>query len=102
MVELQRLTGMRPGEVRSLRPIDVERSENVWLYRPSRHKTQWRGKERVVAIGPKAQAVLAPFLDGRAPESFAFSPGEAMDRKRAEMRAKRRSRVPPSQRCRRK
>src|SRR5690606_32527356 len=34
MVELQLLTGARPGELCSLRPIDVDRSGEVWEYRP--------------------------------------------------------------------
>jgi integrase len=41
MVRLQLLTGMRPGEVCSLRPCDVTRSTNgVWTYRPEHHKTE--------------------------------------------------------------
>ena len=35
MVELQQMTGMRPGEVCQLRLGDVDRSGDVWLYRPS-------------------------------------------------------------------
>jgi hypothetical protein len=51
MVELQRLTGMRPGEVCAMRAIDIDRSGVIWLYRPTQHKTAWRGRERVVALG---------------------------------------------------
>jgi hypothetical protein len=40
MVRLQRHTGMRPAEVCILRPCDVDRSGEVWLYRPSYHKTE--------------------------------------------------------------
>jgi hypothetical protein len=36
MVRFQRLTGCRPGEVCKLRPGDVDRSGEVWAYRPSR------------------------------------------------------------------
>jgi integrase len=32
MVAVQRLTGMRPGEVCGLRMRDVERSDAVWVY----------------------------------------------------------------------
>jgi integrase len=67
MVELQRLTGMRPGEVMAMRPEDVERGGEVWYYRPARHKTAHRGRSRVVAIGPQAQALLAPLLLAAAP-----------------------------------
>jgi integrase len=36
MVRLQRHTGMRPAEVCILRPCDLDRSGEVWLYRPSK------------------------------------------------------------------
>jgi len=44
MVELQRLTGMRPGEVCQLRLGEVDQSGEVWLHRPSQHKTAYHGK----------------------------------------------------------
>jgi integrase len=48
MVQFQRLTGCRPGEVCQLRPMDVDRSGKVWEYRPASHKTDYRGRERVI------------------------------------------------------
>jgi integrase len=65
MAELQRWTGMRPGEVCRLRLSEIDRTDPVWVYRPSRHKTSHRGKARVIPIGPKAQSVLLAFLAGR-------------------------------------
>ena len=62
MVRLQRLTGCRPQEVCILRPCDVDTAGPVWQYRPSHHKTNHKGKERVVFIGPKGQDVLRPYL----------------------------------------
>src|SRR5205814_1856338 len=47
MIELQLLTGMRPGEVVRLRPCDLDTSGDVWFYRPPQHKTAHRGKARV-------------------------------------------------------
>jgi integrase len=74
MVRLQRLTGMRPGEVCRITPGEVDRSGAVWLYRPTRHKTEYRDGTRVVPIGPRAQAVLGPWLDRcAAPDAPAFS-----------------------------
>ncbi len=35
MVRFQRLTGCRPGEVCQLRPMDLDRSGEVWQYRPA-------------------------------------------------------------------
>lgn len=62
MIRLQRLTGMRPQEVCGLTPAQIDRSADVWLYRPTRHKNQHHSKGRVVAIGPKAQEILMPYL----------------------------------------
>lgn len=81
MVRLQRLTGARPGEICSLRPCDLDRSSDVWVYTPSEHKTEHHEKDRVIAIGPKAQALLKPYLQ-RKPEAFCFSPAESEQRRR--------------------
>jgi integrase len=67
MVELQRLTGMRPGEVCKLRMIEVDTTGAVWVCRPPRHKTAYRGKARAIYIGPRAQALIATFLRGNSP-----------------------------------
>jgi hypothetical protein len=40
MIELQRLTGMRPGEVCQMRACDLDLSGPVWLYRPGRQNTE--------------------------------------------------------------
>lgn len=76
MVRLQRLTGARPGEICSLRPADIDRSGDVWLYVPDEHKTEHHEKHRVIVLGPRAQALLRDYLD-RKPASYCFSPAEA-------------------------
>ena len=82
MVQLQLLTGARAGEITQMRPCDIDREGNVWVYRPLRHKTAHHGFERKIYIGPRGQQVLAPFLL-RAPQSYCFSPAEAeTDRRR--------------------
>src|SRR5205814_939036 len=40
MNRLQLLTGMRSGEVTSMRGIDIDLSREMWEYRPSSHKTE--------------------------------------------------------------
>ncbi len=95
MVRLQRLTGMRPGEVCALRPGDLLRpwktidGQEVWLYRlDGKHKNDWKGQARWVPIVPAAQRLLAPYL-ARPPEAYCFSPAEsfeAFQRKRREAR----------------
>ncbi|QDV87320.1 tyrosine-type recombinase/integrase [Planctomycetes bacterium TBK1r] len=77
MIRVQLLTGMRPAEVCSLRPIDIERSGDVWEYRPVGHKTEHHGRERTVYIGPEGQAILTPYLR-RSEDAHCFSPREAV------------------------
>jgi integrase len=67
MAELQRLTGMRPGEACRLRLAEVDRTGVVWVYRPARHKTAHRGKARAIHLGPRAQALVTSFLRGSHP-----------------------------------
>ena len=67
MVQLQLLTGARPGEICFLRPCDVTLGvDGVWRYTPDSHKTEHLGKRRRIHIGPKAQEILRPFLDREA------------------------------------
>jgi integrase len=78
LVEFQRYTGCRPEEACGVRRCDLDVTGPVWLYRPVRHKTAWRGKSRVIPVGPKAQEVLRPFLTAY-PTDFLFSPVRAVD-----------------------
>jgi integrase len=88
MVRFQRLTGCRPDEVCIVRPCDVDMSQDVWIYRPESHKVQHRGRERIIAIGPRAQDVLRPYLL-RDKESYCFVPAESERKRRAERHAHR-------------
>lgn len=90
MVRFERLTGARPAEVCSLRPCDVDRSGTIWLYRPAEHKTEHHGRERVVFVGPKAQAILAPYLL-RAADAYCFAPVDSERKRRADQHAKRKT-----------
>ena len=88
MVRFERLTGCRPGEVCMIRPCDVDRSGEVWQYRPESHKTEHHGRERIIYIGPQAQEVLRPYLLREA-QAHCFQPAESERKRRAEMRARR-------------
>ncbi len=83
MARVQRLTGMRPGEVVIMRIGDLSREGDVLVYTPQTDKTDWRRELddlKRIPIGPKAQAVLAPYLlekDGD-PEAYLFTPEDAM------------------------
>jgi integrase len=68
MVELQGLTGMRPGEVCAMKWGEVDRSGELWVFRPKYHKTAHRGMTRAIPIGPKARTILIEFVrDGYPP-----------------------------------
>jgi integrase len=101
MVELQRRTGMRSGEVTSMRTGDIDRTVKVWCYAPRRHKNEHHDHQRSIFLGPAAQAILKPWLKAD-PDAFLFSPGEAREQRFADMRAHRKSKVQPSQHNRRK
>ena len=97
MIQLQRLTGMRPCEVVVMRPADLDRRGDVWVYELAEHKNAWRGHRRLVPLGPRAQEVLEPFLCDRPDTQYLFSPKEAEEHRRAVQRCLRRTKVTPSQ-----
>ncbi|MFK7821623.1 MAG: tyrosine-type recombinase/integrase [Planctomycetaceae bacterium] len=78
MIQVELLTGMRPGEVCQLRLREIDRSGEVWLFTPASHKSEHHGRKRVIPIGPKAQAVILRFATADA-EAFVFRPKEASD-----------------------
>ena len=82
MVKLHRLIGCRPGELVQIKPAMVDTSGDVWTITISDHKNAWRGKDRIIAVGPKAQAILKPYLD-RGLSEYCFSPKEAMQQRQA-------------------
>jgi integrase len=88
MVQIQRLTGARPGEICAMKMGDVDRSGEIWIYRPAFHKTQRFGHERTIYLGKRGQAVLRPFLLKTDPSASIFSPADAV----AEMRERRSAR----------
>jgi integrase len=99
VVELQRLTGMRSGEVLSMRTCDIDTSDEVWMYTPARHKTEHHGQARPIYLGPRAQAVLRPWLRPD-PSGYLFQPREAMEAYQTERRRGRRTPLTPSHRAR--
>lgn len=96
LVELQRLSGARSGELVIMRTGDIDASGPVWIYRPAKHKTENRGHERLIYFGKRAQSILKPWLRPALAE-FIFSPVRCRERRYAALRAKRKSPVQPSQ-----
>lgn len=120
MVELQLCTAMRPGEVMRMTLGQIERPKGKgrgrgksapWVYRPARHKTAHKGIPRTIPLGPRAQAIITRHVGGpvalerraaEKPNAPLFSPVAAREERYAKLRATRKTKVQPSQVCRRK
>lgn len=59
-----------------MRPVDIDQSQEVWTYRPHAHKTAYRGRERLIFVGPAAQQIITRYLD-RPPEAYCFRPSDS-------------------------
>jgi integrase len=76
MVELQVLTGMRPGELVIMTTSQIDRTVDPWIYNPFKHKNTYRDQDRIVPLGPKAQQLLTPWLKAD-PDKPLFSPRDS-------------------------
>ena len=74
----------------------IDRTEAVWVYRPEKHKTSYRGYDRAVPLGPKCCQLLQGFLK-LDPDAPLFSPQQAQVERNELKRQKRKSKVQPSQ-----
>lgn len=101
MIELQRLTGMRPGEAVIMRTADIDTSGRVWVYRPTSWKTEHHEQERRIFLGPRAQQVVKPWLRSDI-TAYLFNPREAIEARNQKWRENRKTKVQPSQQNRRK
>jgi integrase len=96
MIEVQLLCGGRPQDIVHMRAVDIDRSTSIWEYHPGRNKTEHRNdddvpdKDRVVYLGPRAQELLTPYLNGD-PQSYLFSPRRSEEQRSAERRRQRRT-----------
>ncbi|HEV3448324.1 MAG TPA: site-specific integrase [Gemmataceae bacterium] len=102
MVQVQRLCGGRPQDVVEMRAIDIEVSGPVWEYRPHRYKTEHHKKdsapdqERIVFLGPRAQALLKPYLSLSVTD-YLFAPANSEEVRNGKRRENRKSPMTPSQ-----
>ena len=101
MIQLQLLTGARPGEIVTIRTCDIDTGGRAWVYSPGSHKGEHHDKDRRIYLGPRAIEVVRPWLRPEL-EAFLFSPAEAMAERRAVQRRGRKTPVQPSQRSRKK
>ncbi len=94
-VQLQRLTGMRSGEVTSMRGCDLDMTGALWSYEPADHKMSYRGRPRKVFLGAKAQQIIRPFLKADL-AAVLFSPADAEAARNTERRRNRNTPLWPS------
>ncbi|MDR0327357.1 MAG: site-specific integrase [Planctomycetaceae bacterium] len=99
MVKIQRLTGMRPGEVFRMRVGDIDRSRGngLWYYIPGSYKTSEFVGKIVFPLGKPEQELLAPYLEGKTGVQAVFSPRTAQAERNAVKRANRKTKLTPLQ-----
>jgi integrase len=73
MAELQWLTGARSQSICQARAGQFDCAAAPWAWRP-RHKTEHLDHELILFVGPRAQAILSPFIDGKSPGDYLFQP----------------------------
>jgi len=62
MVRVQMVTGMRPCALTIMRPCDLDRSGDVWVYTPHAPGCEDSPKYNPVLLGPRAQREIIPRL----------------------------------------
>lgn len=92
MIQIQLLTGMRPDEVTTIRPCDIQNDGEPWVYTISsrfdnsstEHGSKTDYLEDVeakdVLIGPQAQELLQPWIEKREANQYLFDPREVAAR----------------------
>jgi integrase len=96
MVRLMRLSSCRAQDVVLMRSCDLRTTGEIWVYEPSSHKNSWRGRTRIVFLGPQAQAVIRPFLKGDL-DAYLFCPRDAVEEFHARRRQQRATKRTPSE-----
>lgn len=73
LIDVQRLTGARAGELLSLTPAKIDTTGKVWLFHVDGHKTEHHGHSRTIAIGPKAIEIVKRRMAGLGPNDRLFN-----------------------------
>jgi hypothetical protein len=99
MVQIQGMLAMRSEEVCNITVGSIDRSKGngLWYYVPPHHKTEEHIGKKILPLGKPEQELLAPYLIDKKPENAVFSPRTAQQERRDENRAKRKTKLTPSQ-----
>ena len=68
LIDVQRLTGARSGELLSLTTGAINRTGEVWTAVLSDHKTRHHGQSRTLHFGPQSQLILRKYLSADSAE----------------------------------
>jgi integrase len=95
LIDLQLLTGARPGELIIMRACDLATDRRIWVYTPESHKNEHRDQHREIYLGPKAQEIVKRFLK---PElhAYLFNAAQAESERHDERRQNRKTPLYPS------
>ena len=96
LIQFQFYTACRPTEACMVRGAGLKMTGDVWEYRPESHKTEHRGKDRVIAIGPRLQEIVKPWLRDDQDE-YLWQARESLEWHHRQRAAKRKTRRTPSQ-----
>ena len=104
MVQIQRLTSMRPSEVYRMTVGDIDRTRDngLWYYTPGKHKTEEYVGQKMIPLGKPEKELLAPYLEGKKPTEAVFCPKQAVTERAGDKRANRKTKITPSQTSRNK
>lgn len=69
-----------------LRPMDIDRRGDVWIYTPRTHKNAHHSQHRSICIGPKAQEVIGEYVDGAKADQCVFRSVESASYNQASYR----------------
>ena len=87
MARVQLLCGMRPQDVCRMTCGAVDRSKDIWIYRPDKHKNTHRGKGLIKAVPPAAQEILLKFWR-EDPNEVIFSTDDSLEHWRSTVRVR--------------
>lgn len=68
LIDIQRLTGSRSGELLQLTTGMIDRSGDVWAAKLMDHKTAHHGQGRTLHFGPQSQLILQRYLSAKPDE----------------------------------
>ena len=98
MVQLQWLLGFRPSEVCKMRvgEIDCVSDPDCWIYTMA-HKTSSCIGDRKIYLSTPMKKLIAPYLTGKKPEDYVFTPAQSERERHQRLRSERKTPVQPSQ-----